>query len=75
LVMRSDNHDGTRPPCKGKSANPDRFISDLFYSPRLKVYSRHLACQKEAHANKRQCAGFLHFSLGPGEALKHPKTS
>src|ERR1700682_2148038 len=30
--MRSDNHGGTRPPCKGKSANPDRFISHIFYS-------------------------------------------
>src|ERR1700722_7638665 len=36
--MRSDNHGGTRPPCKGKSANPDRFISILFYSATRKTH-------------------------------------
>src|ERR1700692_4131058 len=47
LVMRSDNHGGTRPPCKGKSANPDRFISDSFYSPKLKAYCRTYGIQQK----------------------------
>jgi ArsR family transcriptional regulator len=62
--MRSDNHGGTRPSCKGKSANPDRFISNIFCSPKLKVCSCHPRTLKREFArdkliNALSFSGFL----------------
>src|SRR5215472_5396996 len=31
LVMRSASQGGTKPPCKGKSATPDRFTISIFF--------------------------------------------
>ena len=30
VVMRTASHGGTRPPCSGRSAMPERFISEPF---------------------------------------------
>jgi len=36
VVMRVANQEGTWPPCKGRSANPDRFIYPYFKLQRLR---------------------------------------
>src|ERR1700674_1208807 len=64
--MRSDSHGGTRPPCKGKSANPDRFISTLFYSPDTKVHSATGAPQRSRRGSQsKQFEGLSQFQGSP----------
>src|ERR1700674_4003463 len=69
--MRSDSHGGTRPPCKGKSANPDRFISTLFYSPDTKVHSATGAPQRNRRGSQsKQFEGLSQFQGSPRKSRK-----